>query len=225
MPFCRPDHVFIIYTSDIFLKQIEMLLEKTTHTISSLSSKSLHCFNFKCLTEIVTITEFSTAGLSFPYNLIAPFALVAMIAYMLKLTFKYIISPKVWMGLVYRKSTERAVDTQQAALADEAAGDRLTGENLRMLLNVVHSSTLVQPQQPQQLAVSGVQEVLEALEGRPVSPTNSSTDSKDNSIKNPNSSDISNEKLSISSSSPHIAQEAGFTVVDDDEDVDHIATS
>lgn len=39
LPFCRPDHVFIMYTSDIFLKQIEMLLEKTTQTLSSLSSK------------------------------------------------------------------------------------------------------------------------------------------------------------------------------------------
>ncbi|XP_034488570.1 uncharacterized protein LOC117792509 [Drosophila innubila] len=204
MPFCRPDHVFIIYTSDIFLKQIEMLLEKTTHTISSLST-----------------------GLSFPYNLIAPFALVFMIGYMLKLTFKYIISPKVWMGFVHRRSTPPVAGTQQAVLADEAAGDRLTGENLRMLLNVVHSSTLVQSQSQQQpqLAVSGVQDVLEPLEARPASPTNSSQNSKDNSIEKPNSSNISNEQLDVSSFSADIAQEAGFTVVDDDEDVDHIVTS
>ncbi|KAM8706608.1 hypothetical protein ACLKA7_010812 [Drosophila subpalustris] len=200
MPFCRPDHVFIMYTSDIFLKQIEMLLEKTTHAISSLST-----------------------GLSLPYSLIAPFALVFLIGFMLKLTFKYIISPKVWMGFIQKRSTPPVAGTQQAALTDEAAGDRLTGENLRMLLNVVHSSTLVQSQKQPQLAGSGVQELLEPLEAPSASPTKNTSGSQDTSIEKPSSSNNSVEKVDVSSS-VDIALDAGFTVVDDDEDVDHIAT-
>jgi len=97
----------------------------------------------------------------------------------------------------------------------EGAGDRLTGENLRKLLDVVHSSTLVQSQQQPQLAVSGVQELLEPLEAPPIS----SIESK------PNSANNSNEKLNVSSLSADIAQEAGFTVVDDEEDEDNIAIS
>ncbi|KAH8407011.1 hypothetical protein KR222_003927 [Zaprionus bogoriensis] len=187
LPFCRPDHVFIMYTSDIFLKQIEMLLEKTTHSLSSLST-----------------------GLSFPYNLLAPFALVMMIGYILKLTFKYVISPKAWMGFWQRRSSAPSTGHQEAISAGDSGGDRLSGDNLKMLLNVISASNITQSQQqqtPQQLAVSGVQELLEPLEAPPEAATKS----------NSNSANSSKEKLNVSNTSADIAQEAGFTVVDDEE--------
>lgn len=37
--FCRPDHVFIMYVNDLFLKQLEFLIEKCTATVSKLTSK------------------------------------------------------------------------------------------------------------------------------------------------------------------------------------------
>ncbi|XP_030556346.1 uncharacterized protein LOC115759534 [Drosophila novamexicana] len=193
MPYCRPDHVFVMYTSDIFLKQIELILEKTTHTMTSL-----------------------TTGLSFPYNLIAPFALVCMIGYLLKLIFKYVISPKAWMGLVHGRSSASTTKTQQQALANESTQDRLSGENLKMLLNVIGASGITQSQQQLQLSPSGVQELLEPLEAPPPTPQEAQTKSKQN-LK-----PISNENPNISNSSADIAHEAGFTVVDDNQDDDHI---
>ncbi|XP_062124887.1 uncharacterized protein LOC133837986 [Drosophila sulfurigaster albostrigata] len=191
MPFCRPDHVFVIYTSDIFIKQIEMLLEKTTDTMTKL-----------------------TNGLGFPYNLIAPIALVCMISYMLKLTFKYIISPKVWIQFMHRNPPPPVQATQQASLAGGSANDSLSGENLKMLLNVMNRAQLTSSESQAQLAVSGVEEVLEQLEAPP--PSTSPT----KKVK-PSSKDTSSEELNASSSFADIAQEAGFTVVDDNDNDDN----
>ncbi|ALC46539.1 CG12945 [Drosophila busckii] len=196
LPYCRPDHVFIMYTSEIFIKQIEMLLEKTTQTMSTLNSQ-----------------------LSWPFNLIAPFALVALIGYLLKLTFKYIISPKVWMGFLHgRPQAPRANITE--SIANEATGDRLSGDNLKMLLNVITATNNTQTQQQLPQAVSGVQEVLELefIEAVKTSKAESSPESKSKSKTN------SSEKLNSSSSSVDLAQEAGFTFVADNKDVEDIVS-
>ncbi|KAH8381416.1 hypothetical protein KR093_004482 [Drosophila rubida] len=186
MPFCRPDHVFVMYTSDIFLKQIEILLEKITQTITTL-----------------------TTGLGFPFNLIAPFAIVCLVGYMLKLIFKYIISPKVWIPIIQKSSAPAVQGSQQATLVGGSASDSLSGENLKMLLHVMNRAQLPSAESQPQLAVSGVQEVLEQLEAPPAPPAEQ--------VK-PTSKDTSSEVLNASSSSVDIAQEAGFTVVDDNDD-------
>lgn len=60
MPYCRPDHVFIMYASEIFLKQIEMILEKTTQTISSLNCKFL---DLKNIMPFIIIAFFTRSGI------------------------------------------------------------------------------------------------------------------------------------------------------------------
>ncbi|XP_017869977.1 PREDICTED: uncharacterized protein LOC108618462 isoform X1 [Drosophila arizonae] len=191
MPYCRPDHVFIMYASEIFLKQIEMILEKTTQTISSLNSE-----------------------LSFPFNLIAPFGLIALIGYIIKLIFKYVISPKMWIGVFHGKSGKTS--SQPHVTANEMVEDRISGENLKMLLNVIGTTNIVQSQQQQiQLPVSGVQELVEPIEAPPPqTPEKAQSESRQSSEPSPN----------ISNASEDIAHEAGFTVVDDNSDGDPINT-
>ncbi|XP_030370667.1 uncharacterized protein LOC115621221 isoform X2 [Scaptodrosophila lebanonensis] len=103
LAYCRPDHVLLMYLNDLFLKQLEMFLEKVMHTLSNLRS-----------------------GLSFPYNYVALVSLVALVGYIVKLTFKYILSPKAWAALLHNKNSSRGTDVQQAVLNNEAGGDRLS---------------------------------------------------------------------------------------------------
>lgn len=39
LSYCLPDQVFLMYMNDLFFKQLELLLEKVTHTMTRLSSK------------------------------------------------------------------------------------------------------------------------------------------------------------------------------------------
>lgn len=112
------------------------------------------------------------------------------------------------MGFFHKRSNLPTAGNQESLTAGESGGDRLSGDNLKMLLNVINASSISQiqqQQQPQQLAVSGVQELLEPLEA----PPEAELKSKSNSANN------SQETLNDSSSSVHIAEDAGFTVVDD----------
>jgi len=148
-------------------------------------------------------------GLSFPYNLLAPILLVALVGYIIKLTFKYIISPRAWASLVHNNPAPVAPQlTQQSIGAREAVGDCLSGENLKMLLNVMSVTTVAQQsQQTQQLpAVSGVQELIEALEAPTTPEKKDSLDVSDSSSKSRSS----------------VPEEEGFTLVDDPEDDDII---
>lgn len=119
------------------------------------------------------------------------------------------------MGVWHKSSTPQTAGGHEALTATETGGDRVSGENLKMLLNVINASSITQIQQqqrhPQQAAVSGVQELLEPLEA----PPKAEPKSKSNSANN------SKENLNTSRSSADIAQEAGFTVVDDVENDDH----
>lgn len=142
-----------------------------------------------------------------------------MIGYILKLIFKYVISPKVWVGLFYGKSATTSATTQDQAIANETVGDRLSGENLKMLLNVIGSTNISQSQQQLQLPVSGVQELLEPLEAPPPETSQKQQTEKKHNLEPP-----SKENSNISSTSEDIAHEAGFTVVDDNADVDYINT-
>ncbi|XP_017117479.1 uncharacterized protein LOC108139293 [Drosophila elegans] len=179
---CMPDHVFFMYMNNLFLKQLEMLLEKVSETMQKLSY-----------------------GLSFPFNLLAPLLLVALVGYIIKLTFKYIISPKAWASLIHSNPAPVGAQAAHQAIAGrEAVGDCISGENLKMLLNVMNVSSVQQQskQTQPQLAVSGVEELVEA----PPSPQK-------------------NENLDVSDSSSKsrksVVEEEGFTLVDDHED-DHI---
>lgn len=94
--------------------------------------------------------------------------------------------------------------------------DRISGENLKMLLNVIGTTNIVQSQQQQiQLPVSGVQELVEPIEAPPPqTPEKAQSESRQSSEPSPN----------ISNASEDIAHEAGFTVVDDNSDGDPINT-
>ncbi|EDW81262.2 uncharacterized protein Dwil_GK11120 [Drosophila willistoni] len=179
---CRLDYVLIMYLNDLFLKQLEMLLEKVTQTMSKLSSE-----------------------MPFPFNLIAPFALVALVGYIVKLTFKYVISPKVWIKMRH-SSPPAPAPHQLQPQHNEALGDRLSGENLKMLLNAINVTST---QQSSQLpAVSGVQDILDGPSPLAIE----------------NKAKASNEKLNSSKDSDtsvkNSAQDAGFTLIDDP-DNDH----
>ncbi|XP_033245229.1 uncharacterized protein LOC117187197 isoform X3 [Drosophila miranda] len=177
-----------MYINDLFLKQLELLLEKVSQTMTKLSS-----------------------GLSFPYNLIAPIFLVALVGYIIKLAFKYVISPRAWVTLLHTRpghtDTPHMLQSQASIAGRETVGDCISGENLKMLLNVIGDT---QKSVKQQLpAVSGVQELMGPLEAP------SAADKKPKL-------DVSNNSSSISSSSDSkshsITEEDGFTVVDDHEE-------
>ncbi|KAH8295466.1 hypothetical protein KR018_011494 [Drosophila ironensis] len=183
LTYCLPDQVFLIYMNDLFVKQLELLLERVTHSISRL-----------------------TSTLGFPYCYIAPIFLVALVAYLIKLTFKYVISPRAWASGINRTPAPVAPKATTAALESrEAAGDCLSGENLKMLLNVI-TATSSQNQQarPALPAVSGVQELMEPLEAP---PPKDQLDASDDSSKSRDSE-----------------CGEGFTLVDDPENDDRIKT-
>ncbi|KAH8382996.1 hypothetical protein KR009_006186 [Drosophila setifemur] len=187
LTYCLPDRVFLMYINDLFLHQLEQLMEKVAHTMSRL-----------------------TSNLGFPYNLIAPLFLVILVGYIIKLTFKYLLSPKAWAPIIHARSAP-AVDPQhlapqQSISANEFAGDVLSGENLKMLLNVMTATSVQQQKLP---AGSGVQEVMEALEAP--SSSSASTPEKKEKLDTSNASDSSKSKNSL--------QEEGFTLVDDPEDI------
>lgn len=157
------------------------------------------------------------AGLSFPYNLIAPVFLVALVGYIIKLTFKYVISPKAWVSLLHNKPAAPVAPVAQPIGAHEPVRDSISGENLKMLLNVINVSSVQQQRQnPQALpTVSGVQELMEPPQGSPTPSPKKEKGSLDES-------DGSNKSRS-SSKSRNSVQEEGFTLVDDPEDdVDNI---
>lgn len=151
--FCRPDHVFLMYANDLFLKQLTFLIDKSVETMEILRS-----------------------SLGFPYNYLAGILLVCLIGYIVKLTFKYILSPRAWAGVWQ----QREYATQRGALPGTSTGtahheDRISGENLKMLLNAIScatsanqitiSNTTATPalmQAPEH--GSGVQEILAPLE-------------------------------------------------------------
>ncbi|KAH8264031.1 hypothetical protein KR038_000884 [Drosophila bunnanda] len=191
LPYCRPDEVFLMYTNDLFLKQLEVLLERVSHTMTKL-----------------------TTGLSFPYNMIAPLFLVALVGYIIKLTFKYVISPKAWASLIHNRT---AAPVAQPISANEPTRDCISGENLKMLLNVMNVTTAQQQtQQPQALpSVSGVQELIE-----PPQTSLKPSPKKEESLNDSNGSNkISKQDTCC------VLEAEGFTLVDDHEDdVDNIDT-
>ncbi|XP_022211045.2 uncharacterized protein LOC111066614 [Drosophila obscura] len=183
LTYCLPDHVFMMYVNDLFLKQLEMLLEKVSQTMTKLSS-----------------------GLSFPFNLIAPIFLVALVGYIIKLTFKYVISPRAWATLIHTRPghADSQPTAQHFIAGKEPVRDCISGENLKILLNVISDTR--QSVRPQLPSVSGVQELMEPLEAPFAADKNGKL----------NVSDESNS--SSDSKSRSIAEEDGFTVVDDHEE-------
>ncbi|XP_017035913.1 uncharacterized protein [Drosophila kikkawai] len=185
LAYCRPDEVFLMYTNDLFLKQLETLLERVSHTMTKL-----------------------TTGLSFPYNLIAPLFLVALVGYIIKLTFKYVISPKAWASLIHNRT---AAPVAQPIGANEPVRDCISGENLKMLLNVMNVTNVQQQtQQPQILpSVSGVQELMEPPKTTP-NPSPKQKGDLDESD--------GNQSRDSSKNMGSVHEEEGFTLVDDTED-------
>ncbi|KAH8342154.1 hypothetical protein KR074_001658 [Drosophila pseudoananassae] len=186
--YCLPDQVFLMYMNDLFFKQLEILLERVTHTMTRLST-----------------------NLGWPYCYIAPLFLIALVGYIIKLTFKYILSPKAWGSLLHRSGSHPASNATIPSIAAKEPGvDCISGDNLKMLLNVMTATSVPQPQMKQLPGVSGVQEVMEPLEAPPPS-----TAEKKESL---DVSDSSTKSQSSNKSQSSI-QEEGFTLVDDTEDI------
>ncbi|XP_053947154.1 uncharacterized protein LOC128855929 [Anastrepha ludens] len=166
--FCRPDHVFLMYANDLFLKQLGFLIDKSAETMEMLRD-----------------------NLSFPFNYLAAVLLMFLIAYILKLTFKYILSPRAWAGL--RQPGAIGSHAPQYSGLPSSSGtahheDRISGENLRMLLNAIsggatsnqitisNTTATAALTQPPDLA-SGVQEILNSLENTSSADTGSESSS------------------------------------------------
>ncbi|TMW51614.1 hypothetical protein DOY81_003264 [Sarcophaga bullata] len=145
---CRPDHVFIMYFNDIFLKYLQVLLEQCSATLTTLNG-----------------------SLSFPYNIISGVLLICIICYILKLTFKYILSPSAWF---VHKNPNGPQITHLPNTQSSYNEDRISGENLKLLLNAINAPSY-QNAAPI-TAVSGVEEVKEAIDCPKIS-----TPSKDES--------------------------------------------
>ncbi|XP_017480830.1 PREDICTED: uncharacterized protein LOC108370086 isoform X1 [Rhagoletis zephyria] len=152
--FCRPDHVFLMYANDLFLKQLGFLMDKCAETMEVLKD-----------------------NLTFPFNYLASVLLVVLIGYIVKLTFKYILSPRAWAG-VWQAPQIGIRTPHHNGLPTGTAHheDRLSGENLRMLLNAISggtttsnkitisNTTVTAPLTESPETTSGVQEILLSLE-------------------------------------------------------------
>ncbi|EDW96732.2 uncharacterized protein LOC6536439 [Drosophila yakuba] len=170
---CMPDHVFFMYLNNLFIKQLEIMIEKVSGAITKLS-----------------------AGLSFPYNLLAPVLLLCLVGYIIKLSFKYILSPRAWASLLHKPAPPETPSIN----AREPIEDRISGDNLKMLLNVIGVKSVSHESLQRLPAVSGVQELDEAHEFPAMEKE--SLDESDSSNKSKKS----------------VAEEEGFTLVDDHDD-------
>lgn len=150
--FCRPDHVFLMYANDLFLKQLTFLIDKSVETMDKLRNT-----------------------LSFPFNYIASIVLVFLIGYIVKWTFKYILSPRAWIGVWQQRDYAVNRGTIPTSTGTAHHQDRISGENLRMFLNAISgtkssnqitisntTATAALTQAAEQ--GSGVQEILASLE-------------------------------------------------------------
>ncbi|XP_043653068.1 uncharacterized protein LOC122619914 [Drosophila teissieri] len=174
---CMPDDVFFMYLNNLFIKQLEIMIEKVSGTMTKLST-----------------------GLPFPYNLLAPVLLVCLVGYIIKLSFKYILSPRAWASLLHKPASPETPTIHQSINAREPIEDRLSGDNLKMLLNVINVRSVSHESLQRLPAVSGVQELDEAHESP--ATEKESLDESDSSNKSKRS----------------VAEEEGFTLVDDHED-------
>lgn len=153
LPICRPDHVFLRYINDLFLKYIEGLLEKSV-------------LSLKTILKVMP----------FPYNLFAAPMLLYVLVYLLKLSFKYILSPSVWAPLVGSNQTSNQI--QQ---------DCVSGENLKKLLSICnkHTNSGIQASKNEYAqTVSGVQEIRERIETEPEIEKGNSTKTSTSSVHN-----------------------------------------
>nr|AAN71497.1 RE73786p [Drosophila melanogaster] len=178
---CMPDQVFFMYMNNIFIKQLEIMIEKVSVTMTKLSS-----------------------GLSFPYNLLAPVLLVFLVGYTIKLCFKYILSPRAWASLLHKPAPQGTPTIHQSINARAPEGDSISGDNLKMLLNVINVRNVPKESLQRIPDVSGVQELEEKQEA----PT---TPSKKENLDESDSSSKSKSKSCV-------AEDEGFTLVDDHED-------
>ncbi|XP_014092612.2 uncharacterized protein [Bactrocera oleae] len=175
--FCRPDHVFLLYANDLFLTQLTFLIDKCVETMEILRN-----------------------SLSFPFNYIASAVLVFLIGYIVKLTFKYILSPRAWYGVWRQHEYAMHRGALPASTGTAHHEDRISGDNLRILLNAISGAT-----SSNQISISnttataaltqaaeqgsGVQELLAPLD-------NGSADTA-------SESSTSEEKANSKESSPH----------------------
>ena len=125
-----------MYFNDIFLKYLQVLLEQCSSTLTSLNG-----------------------SLSFPYNIISGVLLICIICYILKLTFKYILSPSAWF---VRKNSNGPQITHFPNTQSICHEDRISGENLNLLLNAINARS--NQNAAPITAVSGVEEVKEAID-------------------------------------------------------------
>ncbi|XP_026836724.1 uncharacterized protein LOC6552265 [Drosophila erecta] len=174
---CMPDEVLLLYMNNLFIKQLEIAIEKVSEIMTKLSS-----------------------GLSFPYNLLAPVLLVCLVGYIIKLSFKYILSPRAWATLLHKPAPLGTPTIHQSINAQEPIEDRISGDNLKMLLNVIGVRSDSRESLLRLPIVSGVQELDEAHESPSTGKEN--LDVSDSSKKSESS----------------VAEEEGFTLVDDHED-------
>lgn len=125
-----------MYFNDIFLKYLEVLLEQCSSTLTKLNG-----------------------SLGFPYNIFSGVLLICIICYILKLTFKYILSPSAWF---VHKNSNGPQKTHFPNTQSSHHEDRISGENLKLLLNAINAPSY-QNAAPI-AAVSGVEEVKEAID-------------------------------------------------------------
>ncbi|XP_037945683.1 uncharacterized protein LOC119678093 isoform X1 [Teleopsis dalmanni] len=149
--FCRPDHVLLMYFNDLLLKQLQFVIEKCTDTMAVFRDK-----------------------LPFGLHYFADILLLVLLGYLIKLTFKYILSPRAWSVLLHRPK-HQSIDTHPPHLhgLPQLTEDRISGENLKLLLNAISNTPNINNGIQQIAAASGVEEVQEMLEA----PTRSSSKS------------------------------------------------
>lgn len=132
LPFCRPDRVLIMYLNEIFFDQLLLSVQKISEGMNILYN-----------------------SVPFPYNMMAMFGLPILFWAMIPLVFHYFLNPASWVG--YFKSSHGPQSTTNNNTHDQ---DRLSGQNLQILLGAIQNFT-------NQVELKPIHSAVEDVKDRP----------------------------------------------------------
>lgn len=152
-----------MYFNDIFVKYLQILIEQCAIAITSLN-----------------------AILGFPYSFLTPVLVVYLVAYLLKLSFKYILRPSEWYQLAQNKRFRHQNEEKCMQNVSNSENDRISGDNLKLLLNAINAAPQKNVAASKLQNSSGVEDVREAIEPGSVKISPTIEENKPQKLQNNN---------------------------------------
>ncbi|XP_055849845.1 uncharacterized protein LOC129914556 [Episyrphus balteatus] len=132
LPFCRPDHVAIMYFNEMFFNQLQVIVEKIADSMTVIQNK-----------------------VPFPYNYLGMIAFPFLFLTILPLLFQNILNPVSWFKIFQGSTSEQEKRNNNNSSAE---GDRLSGENLKIVLDALKIKDQVESK-PKYSAVEDVKDI------------------------------------------------------------------